>query len=236
MRLHPVKSIIMGTIVTIAIFGISTLAFYGSWISRIALIAAPLIGGIIATYFTEKRIMRYGACTGIISGIIFVIFELFFGHIPQELAIIMFISLSVFFGVISGIGGLIVEITVKYRRQQFKKSYMKSKYVRGTISVVVLFTLWFVVTLLHGVPNVVTIQSSGFDPHDVTIGPGTVTWTNNDTKTHRVMSDDGLFDSGNLAPGQSYSHYFNEVREYHYHDYMNSSMKGVIELPMSTVG
>lgn len=41
---------------------------------------------------------------------------------------------------------------------------------------------------------VIVIQSSGFDPSDVNIYPGTVTWIDNDTRTHRVVSDYELFD------------------------------------------
>lgn len=115
---------------------------------------------------------------------------------------------------------------------------MKSKKSEKGIIFGIFIIIFLFVGILasHSIPTEITIQNSGFNPQEVIIGPGTVTWINADTKTHRVLSDDGLFDSGNLTPGQSYSHYFNEVRAYHYHDAMNSSMKGSLELPMSTVG
>ena len=158
------------------------------------------------------------------------------GNIPKEAIIIMFISYSVIFGVIAGIGGLIGEITAKHRRQTFRKAYNKSRLIRATVFAVMIFCFMLVVLVSHGVSTVITIQSSGFNPHDITISPGTVTWINNDTKIHHVVSDDGVFDSGNLTPGQSYSYYLNDVRTYPYHDSLDSSMKGTIVLPMSTAG
>ena len=74
-----------------------------------------------------------------------------------------------------------------------------------------------------------TIQSSGFNQSysDILVGD-TINWTNRDSKIHRIVSDREEFDSGNLAPGQSYSHRFRGYGVYHYHDSTNSSMKGVI--------
>jgi hypothetical protein len=57
----------------------------------------------------------------------------------------------------------------------------------------------------------VAITRSGFVPTSVTIAVGdTVTWTNNDTVNRSVVSDAGLFSSGILAPGESFSHTFTQ--------------------------
>ena len=44
MEFHPSKSIFLGVIVTVTVFGISMLAFYESWISGVANFVAPLLG------------------------------------------------------------------------------------------------------------------------------------------------------------------------------------------------
>lgn len=120
MRLNPAKSILLGAIVTITILGISMLAFYSSWISGVANFTAPLLGGFTASYFTKKRIMRYGACAGIISGIIFASILILFENIPADGIIIALVSFSILFGVLAGIGGLIGEITDENRRHEIK--------------------------------------------------------------------------------------------------------------------
>ncbi len=63
-------------------------------------------------------------------------------------------------------------------------------------------------------------SSKGFSPETITVVLGvnnTVTWTNNDTSPHTVTSDGGTFDSGNLAPGQSYTYTFTAPGTYTYH-------------------
>lgn len=44
----------------------------------------------------------------------------------------------------------------------------------------------------------------------------TVTWINNDVIDHTVTSSDGLFDSGDMLPGDSFSFTFSEAGEYEY--------------------
>ena len=57
----------------------------------------------------------------------------------------------------------------------------------------------------------VALTRSGFVPARVTIAAGdTVTWTNNDTVNRSVVSDSGLFSSGILDPGESFSHTFRQ--------------------------
>jgi plastocyanin len=44
--------------------------------------------------------------------------------------------------------------------------------------------------------------ASSFTPNPATAGQGrTVAWQNTDGVVHRIMSNDGTFDTGNIAPG-----------------------------------
>jgi LPXTG-motif cell wall-anchored protein len=55
-----------------------------------------------------------------------------------------------------------------------------------------------------------------FVPSTITISAGeTVTWTNNGQSPHTVTG--GSFDSGNLNPGQTYSHTFSSAGTFPYH-------------------
>jgi len=53
-------------------------------------------------------------------------------------------------------------------------------------------------------------------------------WINKDSVTHRVVSDSGLFGSGNLINGQSYNYTFNQTGSYPYHCAIHPSMAGTI--------
>ncbi|HWV35355.1 MAG TPA: ScyD/ScyE family protein [Thermomicrobiales bacterium] len=56
-----------------------------------------------------------------------------------------------------------------------------------------------------------------FTPGDATIAVGTtVTWTNNDVIQHTVTAKDGSFDSGNLAPGESFTFTFTQAGTFAY--------------------
>ena len=50
------------------------------------------------------------------------------------------------------------------------------------------------------------------------------------TTTHRIVSNEGLFDSDNLRPCQTYSYVFKKSRVYYYHDVMNKSMNGTVRV------
>jgi plastocyanin len=80
-----------------------------------------------------------------------------------------------------------------------------------------------------GTGNGVSIASMAFSSSSLTVASGTtVKWTNNDAITHTVTADDGTFDSGNIAPGGTYSHTFSGVGTYAYHCSIHPSMKGKI--------
>lgn len=63
----------------------------------------------------------------------------------------------------------------------------------------------------------VTIDGFAYGPDMVTVAAGTtVTWTNNDTAPHTVTSTDGSFDSGNIAPGETFTYTFTSAGTFDY--------------------
>ena len=77
--------------------------------------------------------------------------------------------------------------------------------------------------------NVVNISNFSFSQGSLNVSMGTtVTWTNNDSATHRVVSDTGLFDSGDLSQGGTFSYTFNTAGSYPYHCSIHTYMKGTI--------
>lgn len=75
----------------------------------------------------------------------------------------------------------------------------------------------------------VLIQSMSFSPSSITITAGeTVKWTNNDAMTHTVTSNDGLFESGDLANGSSFSKKFPDKGTFNYHCTYHVGMTGTV--------
>ena len=63
----------------------------------------------------------------------------------------------------------------------------------------------------------VSMKNLAFNPKDITIKVGTtVVWTNNDSVDHNVTSATGLFNSGNLAPGDTFKFTFDQAGTYPY--------------------
>lgn len=77
-----------------------------------------------------------------------------------------------------------------------------------------------------GAPATVTMQGFAFSPHILTVTAGTtVTWTNNDSAVHNVVSADGIglnanptstFNSGSMNPGATFSFTFSKPGTYFY--------------------
>lgn len=66
--------------------------------------------------------------------------------------------------------------------------------------------------------NNISIKNFAFSVSTLTVNSGTVVkWTNNDATAHTVTADDGSFNSGELASGQSYTHTFDSTGTYAYH-------------------
>lgn len=77
----------------------------------------------------------------------------------------------------------------------------------------------------------VSIRSTGFSPKVVSItAEDTVTWKNNDTHKHQIVSTRGLFASPVLAPGRSYSFTFVQAGTYDYRDALNPKLTGTVKV------
>ena len=77
--------------------------------------------------------------------------------------------------------------------------------------------------------NTVNIQNSAYIPVTLNVKVGTtVMWINKDPHPQDVVSDSGLFNSGNLNNGQSYNYTFNQTGSYPYHSSIHPSMNGTI--------
>jgi len=83
--------------------------------------------------------------------------------------------------------------------------------------------------------STVTIQNSSFVPATLNVTVGTtVMWINKANATQNVVSDSGLFNSGNLTNGMSYNYTFNQSGTYPYHSSVNPSMTGSIIVSASS--
>lgn len=76
----------------------------------------------------------------------------------------------------------------------------------------------------------VLIQNLTFVPQVIAVKAGdAVLWVNKDSVNHTTASDGALiWDSGNIAPGQSYKRVFSSVGTYNYHCGVHGSMKGTV--------
>jgi plastocyanin len=88
---------------------------------------------------------------------------------------------------------------------------------------------------LSGNKIVVLVNESVFGPKDATIKAGSaVEWTNMETTTHQVVTDDGTTipaaTSPVLAQGQSYDFEFKKPGTYAYHDNLHPKMQGTIKV------
>ena len=74
-------------------------------------------------------------------------------------------------------------------------------------------------------------SNKGFTPNSITVVLGvnsTVVWTNNDGSPHTVTSNGGTFDSGNMAPGQSFTYTFTSAGTFAYHCTYHPWMTGTV--------
>jgi plastocyanin len=77
----------------------------------------------------------------------------------------------------------------------------------------------------------VRMEKQTFVPATITVAAGTtVTWTNSDDIPHSVTADDQRFDSGTLAPGQTFRWTADQPGEIHYHCIFHPSMTAVVNV------
>lgn len=83
----------------------------------------------------------------------------------------------------------------------------------------------------------VTITKAGFTPSRVTIAVGdSVTWVNQDTGQHQVVSQDVPFTSPVLAPGQSFTFTFAKAGRFAYQDALaKKNVRGTVEVTAAAV-
>lgn len=75
----------------------------------------------------------------------------------------------------------------------------------------------------------VNIQNSAFVPQNLTVVLGTtVRWTNRDSIAHTVTSTAGVFDSGTMNRGATFTHTFNTPGEFPYICAIHPSMTGKV--------
>jgi len=78
-------------------------------------------------------------------------------------------------------------------------------------------------------PNQVFIQNMAFNPSSITVAVNTtVTWFNKDGVAHTVTSNNGGFDSGNVAAGATYSFKFTTAGSFPYHCSIHANMNGTV--------
>ena len=75
--------------------------------------------------------------------------------------------------------------------------------------------------------NDVMIKNFSFQPGSINVTNGTtVTWANDDPAAHTVTSSDGIFNSGNIAPGAVFNFTFTKPGKYEYQCLIHPSMVG----------
>lgn len=81
-----------------------------------------------------------------------------------------------------------------------------------------------------GIKEDVEIKGFAFNPETVTIPKGaTIIWTNSDSASHTIVSDDGNeISSNSFSKGETFAHTFNTPGTYNYHCGIHPSMKGKI--------
>jgi plastocyanin len=81
------------------------------------------------------------------------------------------------------------------------------------------------------------MAASGYSPNydEVNVGSN-ITWSNQDRVAHTVSSQDknqnatSSFDSGNIDPGEQWSHIFDQKGVYNYYDKLHTYIMGTINV------
>ena len=82
------------------------------------------------------------------------------------------------------------------------------------------------VTIVSGASIMTT---TAFAPNPITVGVGgSVTWTNNDNTSHNATANDGTWNSGNIAPGASFTRSFPTAGSFPYHCTIHPGMVATV--------
>ncbi|NJO25413.1 MAG: hypothetical protein HC867_06050 [Bacteroidia bacterium] len=83
-------------------------------------------------------------------------------------------------------------------------------------------------------PDDIQIRATGYSNTSLRIFSGTmVTWVNTDSTVHTVTANDGKFDSGDIAPGASFSYTFSLEGTISYYCKYHPSMTGTVVVLLS---
>ena len=75
----------------------------------------------------------------------------------------------------------------------------------------------------------IDIQGYAFSPSSITINVGdTIVWTNYDSASHTVTSNDGTFDSGGISTGNTFSFTFTSAGTFNYYCSPHPNMTGSV--------
>jgi plastocyanin len=75
------------------------------------------------------------------------------------------------------------------------------------------------------------LTTTAYAPNPVTVPVGgSVTWTNGDTITHTSTGDGGTWDSGNIAPGATFTRTFSAAGSFRYHCTIHPGMIGTVNV------
>jgi plastocyanin len=77
--------------------------------------------------------------------------------------------------------------------------------------------------------NEVWLKGMAFTPSSITVSVGTtIKWTNKDAVTHNVTSNTGVFSSGDMGNGATFSFQFNTAGTYPYTCTIHPTMTGSV--------
>lgn len=74
-----------------------------------------------------------------------------------------------------------------------------------------------------------SLTTNAYAPNPIDVAAGTtITWTNNDTRTHDSTATDGSWGSGAIAPGGQFSRMFSTAGTFPYHCTIHPGMVGTV--------
>jgi plastocyanin len=104
---------------------------------------------------------------------------------------------------------------------------MKLKTISLPLMAAAMAAIWVVSEA--AAPNSIEVKDFMFMPTTLTVNAGAeVSWVNKDDEPHTVVSDAGLFRSGALDTGESFSFKFDKPGTYHFTCSIHPRMVGTI--------